>query len=360
MVKRYQDFCAEFGIDVPIFGFSHSVETVAAITNAGGFGVYGATRRFDHEITSELAQIRDMTGDRPYGVDLVIPARIPAENNRAAMEKDVPQEHRDFINGMISKYDVPEPSGPGKRTRFIRSQEIISAQVAAVENSDVSIVALGIGSPPDVVARMKGAGKVTAALIGQERHAEKALAAGADLLIAQGYDAGGHTGVVGTFSLVPRIVDMAGDIPVLAAGGVATGRHIAASMAMGAVGVWLGTAFLLTEENAPHMSENQAQSLIDAGAIDTVVTRAESGKPFRQTRSAWSDEWAAPSAPRPLDHPLHDVLVGDVLGAIQEHNNKPLSHSGAGQGVGWFDRIRPTADVISQLWDEAKTVMAQL
>ncbi len=121
MVKRYQDFCAEFGIDVPIFGFSHSVETVAAITNAGGFGVYGATRRFDHEITSELAQIRDMTGDRPYGVDLVIPARIPAENNRAAMEKDVPQEHRDFINGMISKYDVPEPSGrenaPGSSDR---------------------------------------------------------------------------------------------------------------------------------------------------------------------------------------------------------------------------------------------------
>ena len=178
--------------------------------------------------------------------------------------------------------------------------------------------------------------------------------------MAQGYDAGAHTGPVGTFSLVPCIVDMAGDVPVLAAGGVATGRHIAASLALGAQGVWIGTAFLLTEENAPHLSAGQIESLQRSGAADTVITRAESGKTFRQTRSGWSDEWAAPDAPTPLSHPLHDVLVGDLLGAIQEHDVKPLTHSGAGQGVGYFNEIRPTRAVVDELTADALTTVRRI
>ncbi len=347
----------KFGLSTPIFGFSHSIETVAAITNAGGFGVYGATRRFDHEIRDELAWIRKHVGNRPFGVDLVIPGKIPEKNDRAAQEKLVPQGHRDFIAGLARKYDVPEATEPGMRTRFIRSTEIIAAQVEAVAEADVDMVALGIGSPPEIVARMKQAGKLTVALVGQEKHARRALDAGADILVAQGYDAGAHTGPVGTFSLVPRIVDLAGDVPVLAAGGVATGRHIAAALALGAQGVWVGTAFLLTTENAPHMSPGQIESLIRSGAADTVITRAESGKTFRQTISAWSEEWAAEGAPQPLGHPLHDVLVGDILGAIKEHDVKALAHSGAGQGVGWFDCIRPTSDVLHQLSTEAETAI---
>lgn len=350
----------KLGLTTPIFGFSHSVETVAAITNAGGFGVYGATRRFDHEIREELAWIRKQVGSRPFGVDLVIPGKIPEKNDRAAQEKLVPQGHRDFVEGLARKYDVPEPTRPGMRTRFIRSTEIIAAQVDAMAEADVDMVALGIGSPPEVVARMKRSGKLTVALVGQEKHAGRALEAGADILVAQGYDAGAHTGPIGTFSLVPRIVDLAGDVPVLAAGGVATGRHIAAALALGAQGVWVGTAFLLTEENAPHLSPGQIESLIRSGAADTVITRAESGKTFRQTKSAWSEEWAAKDAPEPLGHPLHDVLVGDFLGAIKEHDIKPLAHSGAGQGVAWFDRIRPVREVLRRFSDEAEAAIRGL
>ncbi|MGB7299551.1 MAG: nitronate monooxygenase [Burkholderiaceae bacterium] len=349
-----------FGLQSPIFGFSHSVETVAAISNAGGFGVYGATRRLPGEIDAELAQIRSLVGNKPFGVDLVIPAVIPQENDRSAMEKLIPDEHRGFVQNLEAKYKVPKGTRPAMRTRFIRSQEITALQVSAVINSSVDLVALGVGCPPDVVEQVKRAGKTTLALVGQEKHALKAIEAGADILVAQGTDAGGHTGTVGTFSLVPRIVKLAGDVPVLAAGGVATGDHIVAALAMGAVGVWVGTAFLLTTENASHLTTNERQALINAQATDTVITRAESGKTFRQTRSAWSEEWAAPDAPQPLGHPLHDVLIGDLLGAIREHDVQPLAHSGAGQGIGWFDQVRPSAQVIDDLMAQAEASFSRL
>ncbi|MEZ5653512.1 MAG: nitronate monooxygenase [Burkholderiaceae bacterium] len=346
-----------FGLMTPIFGFSHSVETVAAISNAGGFGVYGATRRLPDEIRAELAEIRRLVGDKPFGVDLVIPAVIPEENDRAAMEAQIPDGHRAFVKNLADRYQVPPPSGPGMRTRFVRSNEVTELQVQAVVESSVDLVALGVGCPPSVIERVKVRGKTTLALVGQEKHALKALAAGADILVAQGTDAGGHTGSIGTFSLVPRVVALAGDTPVLAAGGVATGAHVAASLMLGAQGVWVGTAFLLTDENASHLTPNEVRALVQAQAADTVITRAESGKTFRQTRSAWSEEWAAPDAPKPLGHPLHDILIGDLLGAIREHDVAPLAHSGAGQGVGWFDRIRPTADVLRGLNDDAQAVI---
>ena len=352
--------CDRFGIETPIFGFSHSVEVVAAVTNAGGFGVYGATRQLPEEIEADLAWIRARVGRRPFGVDLVIPSHIPERNDRAFMEAQIPDAHREFVAGIEKKYAVPKPSGPGMRTRFIRSAEIQDAQIAAVAASDVDMAALGIGCPPEVVARMKARGKLTVALVGAERHAAKALEAGVDLLVAQGSDAGGHTGSIGTFSLVPRVVDLAGDVPVLAAGGVATGRHIAAALALGAQGVWIGTAFLLTQENAAHLTPNETRSLIEAQAGDTVISRAESGKPFRQTRSAWSEEWAAPGAPQPLGHPLHDVLIGDLLGAIREHDVAQLAHSGAGQGIGWFDRTRPVAEVMADLSAQAEATLSRL
>ena len=353
------ELCERFGIEVPIFGFSHGVEVVAAVTNAGGYGVYGATRRLPGEITAEVQATRDAVGDRPFGLDLVIPSKVPEKNDRATLERTLPDGHRQFVEGIEAKYSVPKPSQPSVRTRFIRSEEIQDAQIDAVAESDVDMVALGIGCPPEVVKLMKSRGKTTVALVGQERHAARALEAGVDLLVAQGYDAGGHTGQVGTFSLVPRIVDMAGSVPVLAAGGVATGRHIAAALALGAQGVWIGTAFLMTEEYRSHLSPGELDALISAKTADTVISRAESGKPFRQTRSAWSEEWAAPDAPDPLGHPLHDVLVGDILGAIIEHDVRPLQHYGAGQGIGWFNELRRVSEVMETLVRDAEEALVR-
>ena len=356
--RLWSPLCDRFGIDVPIFGFAHSVPVVAAICKAGGLGVYGATRRFPEEIDAELKLLRELVGERPFGVDLVLPPGMPEHDSRAAIEAEIPPEHQAFVDALIEEYQVPPATEPGMRTRFIRSQEIEAAQLEAVLESSVDLFACGIGAPPAAISEAKRRGKTTLALIGAPHHVERSRAAGVDLLVAQGYDAGAHTGPIGTYSLVPQIVDAAGDIPVLAAGGVATGRHIAAALAMGAQGVWLGTAWLLTEEHRDHMHPVNIDKLAAAGSADTVITRSESGKTFRQVRTGWSDAWERPGAPEPLKMPFQDVLVGDLLGAIEEHDIEDLIHSGAGQSIAYFDQVRPVADVMAGLVDEASQSLA--
>ena len=359
-MKLSTNLSRRLGIQYPIFGFAHSAEVVAAITNAGGYGVYGATRRFPQEIAEELAEIKERVGDKPFGVDLVLPPGMPEHNSREAIEADIPLEHKAFVQSLIDKYQVPDATKPGMRTRFIRSSEIEAGQIEAVMASKVDMFACGIGVPADGIARAKSLGKTTLALIGSPHHVEKARRAGVEILVAQGYDAGAHTGPIGTFSLVPKIVDEASEIPVLAAGGVATGRHIAAALAMGAQGVWMGTAWLLTEEHRSHLHPANIEKLKQAGLGDTVITRSESGKTFRQIRSGWSQEWESETAPAPLKMPYQDVLVGDLLGAIEEHDIEPLIHSGAGQSVGYFDEVRPVEEVMQDLVKQTRDALQAL
>lgn len=355
--QLWSPICEQMGIRYPIFGFAHSIAAVAAITNAGGIGVYGATRRFPEEIKAEIAQIRALVGDKPFGVDLVLPPGMPEHNSREEIEAEIPQAHKDFVADAINEFKVPAASEPGMRTRFIRSKEIEEAQLRAVLESDVDLFACGIGAPRDAVQEAKERGKVTLALIGAPHHVERSRAAGVDIIVAQGYDAGAHTGPIGTYSLVPQIVDAAGDIPVLVAGGVATGRHIAAALAMGAQGVWMGTAWLLTHEHLDHMHPTNVEKLAAAGSGDTVISRSESGKTFRMVRTGWSDLWERPDAPEPLKMPFQDVLVGDLLGAIDEHDIDPLIHSGAGQSIGYFDRLRHVDEVMKELVGDATDVL---
>ncbi|MEZ5557130.1 MAG: nitronate monooxygenase [Pseudomonadales bacterium] len=357
MSRLWSPICERLGIRYPIFGFAHDIDAVAAISRAGGLGVYGATRRFPGEIRDELAAIRELVGELPFGVDLVLPPGMPEHNSRAAIEAEIPQGHKDFVQGLIDKYQVPPAREPGMRTRFIRSREIEDAQLEAVMASSVDLFACGIGSPPEAIADAKARGKTTLALVGSPHHVPRALAAGVEILVAQGYDAGAHTGPIGTYSLVPQIVDAAGDVPVLAAGGVATGRHIAAALAMGAQGVWLGTAWLLSKEHAAHLHPVNVDKLKAAGSADTVITRSESGKTFRQVRTAWSQEWEAADAPAPLKMPYQDVLVGDLLGAIEEHDIEPLIHSGAGQSIAYFNEVRSVQEIMDDLVAETEQVL---
>ncbi|MFN3235848.1 MAG: NAD(P)H-dependent flavin oxidoreductase [Pseudomonadales bacterium] len=359
MAKLWSPICDQLGIETPIFGFAHDVATVAAISRAGGYGVYGATRRFPDEIRTELAQIRELVGDLPFGVDLVLPPGMPEHNSREAIEAEIPEEHKHFVAGLIERFNVPPASKPGMRTRFIRSAEIERDQIEAVLDSSVDMFACGIGAPADVVGAAKQRGKTTLALIGSPHHVQRAIDAGVEIIVAQGYDAGAHTGPIGTFSLVPQIVEAAGDVPVLVAGGVATGQHIAAALAMGAQGVWMGTAWLLSTEHQDHLHPVNTKKLLEAGIGDTVITRSESGKTFRQVRTGWSQAWEAVDAPEPLKMPYQDVLVGDLLGAIEEHDIEPLIHSGAGQSVGYFNEVKPVANIMQELTASAVAVLAK-
>jgi len=359
MAKLWSPICDRLGIEYPIFGFAHDIAAVAAITKAGGYGVYGATRRFPHEITDELAAIRELVGERPFGVDLVLPPGMPEHNSREAIEAEIPEEHKEFVEKLIEKFQVPAATGPGMRTRFIRSTEIEEEQIQAVLDSSVDMFACGIGAPAHVMKAAKARGKTTLALIGSPHHVQRAIDAGVEIIVAQGYDAGAHTGPIGTYSLVPQIVDAAGDTPVLVAGGVATGRHIAAALAMGAQGVWMGTAWLLSQEHQGHMHPVNTKKLMAAGSGDTVITRSESGKTFRQVRTGWSQAWEADDAPAPLKMPYQDVLVGDLLGAIEEHDIEPLIHSGAGQSIGYFNEVKPVAQIMNELVDETVAALTQ-
>lgn len=346
------------GMAHPVFGFAHDAAAVAAICKAGGFGVLGATRHTPEEIGHELAWIRSQVGNRPFGVNLVLPTGMPETNDRAAIEAQLPEAHRAFVRGIQEKYAVPPATKAGMRSRFVRSEESARAQLDVVMRSDVNLLACGIGSPLEVIERAKAAGKLVAALVGSPKHAKNALSKPLDILIAQGYDAGAHTGTIGTFSLVPQIVDLAGDVPVLAAGGVATGRHLLAALAMGAQGVWMGTAWLTTAEH--HMHPVIRDKLLAARSDDAVISRADSGKTLRQIRTAWSEEWAAPGAPAPLKMPLQDILVGDLLGAIEEHTIQPLMHHPAGQSIAYFNEVRSVADVMTGIVDEARTGLQRL
>ena len=336
----------------PVFAFSWWDPDVAiAVSKAGGVGIWGCTRRTPDEIHEGISRMRAELGDLPWGVDLVIPAGMPETDDRAAIEAELPQEHVHFVKALRARYGVPDDGQAGFRSRFVRSVETAEAQLEVVMAHRIPILALGIGSPAWAVERAHEQGSLIFALVGRPRHAEAALRAGADILVAQGADAGGHTGTVGTFSLVPRIVDLAGDIPVLAAGGVATGRHLVAARALGAIGVWMGTAFLGSVEAAP--STALLDRLVAADVDDTVVSRSDSGKTLRMVRSAWSDEWQALGAPEPLKMPYQDILIGDLLGQILRHEVEPLVHEAAGQGVAWLQPRRTVAEIIDSLMAEA-------
>jgi NAD(P)H-dependent flavin oxidoreductase YrpB (nitropropane dioxygenase family) len=350
--------CDDLGIEHPIFAFAHSVDVVVAVCLAGGIGVYGATRDFPEEIKAALEEIRARVGERPFGVDLVLPKGMPERNNREEIEAALPTEHRAFVDHLFDKYAVPRDGLAGARSRFVRSEEMAERQAQVVLNSDVNVFAMGIGSPPEYIAAAKAAGKKVLALVGSPKHARRALDLGADILVAQGHDSGAHTGPIGTFSLVPQVTAMAGDVPVLAAGGVATGGHIVAAIALGAVGVWVGTAWLVTKE--AHTAAKLMPKLLAAGSEDTVITRAKSGKTNRQLRTAYTDEWEASDAPDPLKMPYQDILVGDLLGAIDRHEVEPLMGSGLGQGIAWFNEETTAAAVMERFVREAEASLTTI
>jgi len=350
--------CALLGIERPIFGFSHTLEVAAAISLAGGYGVFGVARELPERIPELLARLREAVGGRPFGVDLMLPAGMPERSDTGAAQAAIPAAHRAFVEDLRRRHAVPPATRPTFFTETVRSRELFARQVDAVLASDVDGVATAVGLPPDVVARVREAGKTTLSLVGSPKHARAALAAGAQVLVAQGYDAGGHTGSIGTLSLVPQVVEAAGGVPVIAAGGIATGAQVAAGLALGAQGAWLGTAWLGAVENRTHPM--LLAKLIAAGSEDTTITRAHSGKPCRVVRSAWSEAWAAPGAPEPLAMPWQQALTGELLAAVEEHGIEPLVYEAAGQGVAWLQGEETVAAIFARLVAQTDAAMRRL
>ncbi|WP_407285672.1 NAD(P)H-dependent flavin oxidoreductase [Streptomyces sp. BP-8] len=340
------------GAEHAVFGFTPFPAVAAAITRAGGFGVLGAVRyTAPDELARDLDWMQEHTDGLPYGLDVVMPAKKVEGVSEADVEAMIPQGHRRFVTELLEKHQVPrlaQGEVPGWRITGWMEQ-VARTQLDVAFDYPIKLLANALGSPPpDVVQRAHDHGVLVAALAGSPRHARHHKAAGIDIVVAQGYEAGGHTGEIATMVLTPEIVAAVDPLPVLAAGGIGTGEQIAAGLALGAQGVWLGSIWLTTEEAELH-SRRLTAKLLAAGPGDTVRSRALTGKPARQLRTEWTDAWDDPHGPGALPMPLQGLLVAEANSRIQRHEIEPLLGTPVGQIVGRMNSERSVRAVFDDL-----------
>jgi NAD(P)H-dependent flavin oxidoreductase YrpB (nitropropane dioxygenase family) len=358
--------CDLLGIEQPIVGFTPSEHVAAAISRAGGLGVLGCVRFNDPaELNAALDWMDANTGGRPYGVDVVMPARVPREGAARDLDAMIPQANRDFVDQTLRDLGVP-PLPDGTQAGdgvmgWLHSVARKHVEVALAHPARLIANALG-PPPPDVIASAHERGMLVAALAGKAGHARDQVAGGVDIVVAQGYEAGGHTGEIGSMVLIPEIVDAVGaQVPVLAAGGIGCGRQVAAALALGAAGVWMGSAWLLTSEYAlMTAAPGVQQALLEATSSDTVRSRIYSGKPARLLRNRWTAAWEQPGAPEPLPMPLQNLLVAGAHQRLMRSGRPDVVPMPAGQIVGRISEVRPVADVMAALVRETDEALDRL
>ncbi|EXU64528.1 nitronate monooxygenase family protein [Streptomyces sp. DSM 41524] len=346
------ELSTRLGVEHAVFGFTPFPAVAAAISRAGGFGVLGAVRYgAGEELARDLDWMEAHTDGRPYGLDVVMPAKKVEGVTEADIEAMIPEGHRAFVRETLAKHGVPElAEGEASGWRITGwLEQVARSQLDVAFDYPVKLLANALGSPPaDVVARAHDHGILVAALAGSARHALHHKEAGLDVIVAQGYEAGGHTGEIASMVLTPEVVRAVDPLPVLAAGGIGSGEQIAAGLALGAQGVWIGSLWLTTEEAELH-SAALIRKLLAAGSGDTVRSRALTGKPARQLRTEWTDAWEDPDGPGPLPMPLQGLLVAEAVSRIQKYEVEPLLGTPVGQIVGRMDSVRPVQAVFDDL-----------
>jgi NAD(P)H-dependent flavin oxidoreductase YrpB (nitropropane dioxygenase family) len=365
------------GIDVPILAFTHCRDVAAAVTNAGGMGVLGAVAHTPEQLDVDLKWIREQTKGKPFGVDLLMPSKfVGAETGgfeRADLRAMLPEEHREWIEEVLKRYDVPPlppPSeGSEREQRGMAGLRIdpksMGPLIDVAFEHKVALLASALGSPPAwLVEKARAAGIPVAALAGRIDHAIAHKEAGVDIIIAQGTEGGGHTGEIATMVLVPQVVDAVAPTPVLAAGGIASGRQMAAALALGAEGVWCGSVWLTTHEaeTTPVIREK----FLAATSADTRRSKSLTGKPARMLRSAWTDAWEQPDAPAPLPMPLQSMLIAEAQRRIHRVAHKPDSPARplvtyfVGQVVGQMNTPMSARDVVREMAEQCLDAMERM
>ena len=358
--------CKMLGIEFPLLAFGHCRDVVAAVSRAGGFGVLGATVHSPETIEQELKWIDDRVDGKPYGVDVLIPENISTAGEKnvtwKSLEARIPQAHRDYTKNLLRKYDIDLTT-----SNVADNQPQPFDATRALELLDVSfrhpirLIANALGVPPKEMIEMgKKHGVPVAALVGAKEHALRQVASGVDILVVQGTEAGGHCGEVSTMVLVPEVIKAIKpirDVPVLAAGGIMTGRQMAACMAMGAAGAWTGSVWLATMES--ETTEIFREKMIAASSRDAVRSKGRTGKPARQLRSVWTDAWdRSPESPGALPMPLQSIISRDAFNSIDRAaaagnpKARDLVSYFVGQGVGLIDSVKSAGSVVQEFKED--------
>jgi len=351
----------QLGIEFPIFAFTHCRDVVAAVSKAGGFGVLGAVGFSPEQLEIELDWIDEHVGDRPYGVDIVIPGKyegmgeLDPEKLEADLRAMIPQQHREFVEQILSDHDVPQlPDEEAPRELLGWTAATATPQVdCALRHDKVKLIANALGTPPaDIIEEIHQSGRLVAALCGASKQALAHKEAGVDIVIAQGTEGGGHTGDVGSSVLWPEVIDAIAPTPMLAAGGIGNGRQMAAALALGAQGVWTGTLWLTVEE--ADIPPAQMDSYLAATSRDTVRSRSYTGKPCRMLRNDWTDAWERADTPDPLGMPLQFMVTSTAVSRGHRYPDqaKKVNFNPAGQVIGQATKVRPVKDVIYTMVEE--------
>jgi len=371
--------CDLLGIEYPVIsagmgpvagGLTGPVATAplaAAVSNAGGLGVIGGAGFSPERLRAEINQLRSMT-DKPFGVDLLLPSNYMGGAASGEMPRDprdlIPQATRDGIRKLAEDLGVewkeapaPRPSSTATAERPARPAGGMSdGQMEVVIEEKIPVFASGLGNPAPWIERLHANGTKVLSLIGNVKNAKRVADAGADVVVAQGTEAGGHTGRIATFALVPQVLDAVAPKPVIAAGGIADGRGLAAALAMGAIGVWCGTAFLVAEEaNQPDL---QKQRVLAAGDEDTRITRLYSGKTMRNVTNPLIEAYEA-SGIQALPMGLQGMLIADLVYSCRQAGREDLLMNAAGQASGLLHNIRPAADVLADMVSGAAQIIAK-
>ncbi|GAB4339864.1 MAG: nitronate monooxygenase family protein [Candidatus Abyssubacteria bacterium] len=322
--------CDLLGIEKPIMqagmGFVARSELAGAVSKAGGLGVIGAAFLTLEQLREEIRKVKDMT-DKPFGVDI-----------------------------LFATYGRPSTD-----PRIEEFTDEVRHQIDIVFEEEVPILASGLGNPAPVVPQAHEAGMKVIALVGNTKNAKRVAAGGVDVIVAQGYDAGGHTGRVGTFAVVPAIVDCVSQ-PVAAAGGIADGRGLVAALALGATGIWMGTRFVASKEAFAHMNyKNKIAEIDDEG---TIRTRCFTGKPCRVIKNKTSSEWERREAeiePFPIQIAKISEYIGEnIYEAARLHGRIEIGSCAAGQSSALIHEVKPAGQIVNDIIEEAGQILEKL
>ncbi len=363
--------CDMLGIDYPVLSAGMGptligektgapVELVVAVSEAGGLGVLGGSGYTVDELQAAIREIKAQT-DKPFGVDLLLPKHLDVGGALGRKDVDemplskvlerLPQAHVKWMNQIKAEMDLPDVEiNVRMNTTTMRPKE--SIQVCIEEK--VPLFCAGLGNPGFMVEEAHAAGMQVLAITGNQKNAKRMADSGIDLLVAQGHEGGGHTGRIGTMVLVPAAIDAAHPVPVLAAGGVGDGRGLAAALAMGCVGVWVGTRFLATKEGGA--LDINKQKIVNSTDEGTRVSRAYTGKTLRASYNRFHDLWDA-SDLKPLPFPTQVLLSSALLASFIEANKSGYVGGLAGQVSALIDEIKPAAQVLEEMIEQAADII---